>query len=125
MTPETRKTLEACAKVMGYGLARDKEIHGHRDDPYSITGWKIVENGVLGRWWNPLTSVADASEMAIKLKIDVSWWKDGFDYESVRADYFYSGDTISYLASIKDHPSEQHAYCYAVCKVAEQLAEVM
>lgn len=106
MTPEARKTLGACAKVMGLTLNSD-----------SYGDW--VLRGMHKFHWNPFTSVADAAELAIKLKIDV-WWNEG-------ATMLYAQDCRGMLPAIPtlilDHPSEQAAYCYAICKVAEQLSE--
>lgn len=112
MTTDTRKTLEACAKMMGLQFNPTVKLK---------SGLHVVHPEADCQshtyYWNPLTSVADAAELAIKLKIDVRWAKqNGTIIASLPGKF-------GYAISIKDHPSEQLAYCYAVCKVAEQLSE--
>lgn len=113
MTADTRKTLEACAKMMGLQFNPTVKLK---------SGLHIVHPEADCQshtyYWNPLTSVADAAELAIKLKIDVQWDEKN---QNLFANKFEH--SVGAVVFFKDHPSEQLAYCYAVCKVAEQLSE--
>lgn len=88
-----QELIEKCAKVMGYGNPRFLQ-------------------------WNPLKSVADAADMAIACKVDVMWYE-----LSVKAVYSpeQSGIHVFAFSYFKDHPTEQAAYCWAVCQVVAQM----
>ena len=108
---DTRKLLEHCAKVMG-GLLYVEDYDG----------WIHVDaEGNRGAWWNPFTSLADAADMAIKCKVDVMWKADhGEGITGVEA-WVWNPDGIRVIAELKDHPTEQEAYCYAVVNVVAQV----
>lgn len=103
-----KELLERCAKVMRKKVLFDRAFASYRD----VTGADPAMNFLAFPLWNPLTSVADAADMAIKMKVDVIWFSS-----SVRAADFKA----TYHADFIDHPTEQAAYCYAVCSVVAQM----
>lgn len=100
-----KELLERCAKVMGIKAEWNGETETfERPVPFrNYLNWEP---------WNPLTSVADAADMAIKMKVDVVW-----HHSEVWATQKGKGVAIQF----KDHPTEQEAYCYAVCQVVAQM----
>ena len=64
--------LERCANVMGKKILFDRAFESYRD----VTGADPAMNFLAFPLWNPLTSIADAADMAIKMKVDVCWFLD-------------------------------------------------
>lgn len=106
-----KELLERCAKVMSIKAEWNGETETF-ERPVPFRNYLNYEP------WNPLTSVADAADMAIKMKVDVMWAprNNTLVARQQKAE-------IGYAVSIKDHPTEQAAYCYAVCSVVAQIAE--
>ena len=115
-----RELLEACARVMGLKIDKSPYNGGGHGN----TGFDMLGNAVLdwhnGTKWNPLTSLADAADMAIKCKVDVDWATAGNDVIGVRA-WAFNPNADSDFIYFKDHPTEQLAYCAAVCAVVSQM----
>lgn len=108
MTNE-REILEACAKVMGYPNWTPMESNGLFIERGSHRGSGI------GFYWNPLHSLADAAAMAVKMKVDVMWAPRNNTVARCQQ------AAIGYAASLKDHTTEEAAYCWAVCQVVSQM----
>lgn len=105
---DTRKLLERCARVARYRKKRDS-------DDGDIVVW-IDDAPVI---WNPTKYVADAAELAIKCKVDVLW-VDAGNGQGMAVNAF-QGIKQKHTAYVKDHPTEQAAYCYAICSVVAQI----
>lgn len=110
MTNE-REILEACAKAMGYTLEDHNDVHGL----YWPWCFELTRN------WNPLHSLADAAAMAVKMKVDVVWGERAVDVVCFH-DIPRPGQPLleRVIALFKDHPTEEAAYCWAVCQVVSQ-----
>ena len=104
-----RRLLLACAKAMGQVAYWSPGLEPMGREPGMY---------LQGRLWNPLTSLADATEMAIKLRIDVTWGRQNCTLVAC------SRGVYGLAVAITDFPTEQLAYCYAVCQVALRLSEV-
>lgn len=114
MTPEARKTLGACASMMG--LQFDPTVKA-RNGLHVVHPEASCQSQLA--LWNPLDCVSDAAEMAIKLDIDVVW--NFLRPASVYAVAYNGGLQLTEEALVKHHKTKQAAYCYAMCKVVEQL----
>lgn len=114
MEPETRTTLEACATMMGLQFSPTAK---QGEGLYVVHPEADCQSHTV--YWNPLASVADAAEMAIKLNIDVVW--NFLRPESLFAVAYSGGLQLTEEVMNQHHKTKQAAYCYAVCKVVEQL----
>lgn len=123
---DTRKLLERCARVAGFGSPGTGATCWTGSEHPKGSGrngalWNYVGHMDTAQLWNPLTSVADAADMAIKCKVDVMWKADhGEGITGVEA-WAWNPDGIRAITELKDHPTEQAAYCYAVCSVVAQM----
>lgn len=114
MEPETRTTLEACATMMGLQFSPTAK---QGEGLYVVHPEADCQSHTV--YWNPLASVADAAEMAIKLNIDVVW--DFPRSESIYVQTYSRGSYFTAHVMCNRHKTKQAAYCYAICKVVEQL----
>ena len=62
-----KELLELAAKAAGYEYTTRAD-----HDRLMVLG-----NDLLRRPWNPLTDDGDALRLAVKLKLEVEWWKTG------------------------------------------------
>lgn len=108
MSTNLRLMLEACAKAAG-------KRHIVYTNDYDGRGGLMLcdEHGRHTDTWNPLASLEDATDMAIKLRIETQW----ASRNATLLARMHSGP--GYALSLKDFPTEREAYCYAICKVAQ------
>lgn len=108
MTANVRLMLEACTKAAG-------TRHIIYTNGYDGRGGLMLcaEHGRHTESWNPLASLEDAADMAIKPKIGVSC-----EVRNATLVVTMLGAS-GYAVSLKGFPTEREAYCYAICKVAE------
>jgi hypothetical protein len=107
MTSEERKILEACADAMGlqYNPTVQYPNGLHVVNPASDCQSREYP-------WNPLVVVMDAADMAIQLKIDISW------YGSLVAS---SRGAVGSNAKFSEYPTHASAYCWVVCDLVRKL----
>jgi len=79
MSTSDREWLELAAKAVG--ITFDKSSHnggGHANNGFDACGNAVLDwhNGTT---WNPLTDDGDALRLAVKLKINLEFAKDGVD----------------------------------------------
>jgi hypothetical protein len=66
-----RELLEAAAKAAGIEILRSR-----LDDPLFRDMLLPATEG-RGNGWNPLTDDGDALRLAVQLRLEITWWKQG------------------------------------------------